>query len=136
MSRVLVIDDDPSIRFTLDAVLSDAGLEVETCPGGREGLEAFEARGADVVLTDLAMPEVDGMAVLEGVRAVDPAVPVLILTAHGSERVAVAAMKAGAFEYLPKPFDPEEIVLAIRRGIETHAALLERMGELRTAQSA
>ena len=132
MPRVLVIDDDPSIRFTLDAVLSDAGLEVETCPGGREGLEAFEARGADVVLTDLAMPEVDGMAVLEGVRALDPAVPVLILTAHGSERVAVAAMKAGAFEYLPKPFDPEEIVLAIRRGIETHALRLEN-ARLRTA---
>jgi CheY-like chemotaxis protein len=120
MPRVLVIDDDASIRYTLDAVLSDAGMEVEGCPGGREGLEAFEARSADVVLTDLAMPEVDGLAVLAGVRALDPAVPVLILTAHGSERVAVAAMKAGAFEYLPKPFDPEELVLAVRRGIETH----------------
>lgn len=132
MPRVLVIDDDASIRYTLDAVLSDAGMEVEGCPGGREGLEAFEARSADVVLTDLAMPEVDGLAVLAGVRALDPAVPVLILTAHGSERVAVAAMKAGAFEYLPKPFDPEELVLAVRRGIETHRLRVEN-ARLRTA---
>ena len=57
MSRVLVIDDDASLRFTLEAVLSDAGLVVETCDGGASGLAAFEARGADVVLTDLAMPE-------------------------------------------------------------------------------
>ena len=114
MSRVLVIDDDASLRFTLEAVLSDAGLVVETCDGGACGLAAFEARGADVVLTDLAMPDMDGMQVLERMRASDPSVPVLMLTAHGSERVAVAAMKAGAFDYIPKPFDPDELVLAVQ----------------------
>jgi two-component system response regulator AtoC len=118
MSRVLVIDDDASLRFTLEAVLSDAGLVVETCDGGASGLAAFEARGADVVLTDLAMPEMDGMQVLERMRASDPSVPVLMLTAHGSERVAVAAMKAGASDYIPKPFDPDELVLAVRRACE------------------
>src|SRR3974390_1336141 len=101
MTRVLVIDDDASLRFTLEAVLSDAGLVVEACDGGPTGLGAFEARGADVVLTDLAMPEMDGMQVLERMRASDPSVPVLILTAHGSERVAVAAMKSGPFHYIP-----------------------------------
>src|SRR5258708_16113347 len=118
MSRVLVIDDDESLRFTLEAVLTDAGLVVETCDGGASGLAAFEARGADVVLTDLAMPEMDGMGVLERMRAADPSVPVLMLTAHGSERVAVMAMKAGAFDYIPKPFDPDELALAVRRAIE------------------
>jgi two-component system response regulator AtoC len=118
MSRVLVIDDDPSLRFTLEAVLSDAGLIVETVDGGASGLAAFEARGADLVLTDLAMPGVDGMQVLERLRASDPSVPVLMLTAHGSERVAVAAMKAGAFDYIPKPFDPDELVIAVRRGLD------------------
>jgi two-component system response regulator AtoC len=118
MSRVLVIDDDASLRFTLEAVLSDAGLVVEACDGGASGLAAFEARGADIVLTDLAMPEVDGMHVLERMRASDPSVPVFMLTAHGSERVAVAAMKAGAFDYMPKPFDPDELVLAVRRAID------------------
>jgi two-component system response regulator AtoC len=125
MPRVLVIDDDASLRFTLEAVLSDAGLSVETCDTGAHGLVAFEARGADVVLTDLAMPEMDGMQVLERLRAQDPSVPVIMLTAHGSERVAVAAMKAGAHDYLPKPFDPDELALVVKRGIETRALRLQ-----------
>jgi two-component system response regulator AtoC len=116
--RVLVVDDDASLRFTLEAVLSDAGFVVEACESGATALAAFEARGADVVLTDLAMPEMDGMQVLERMRASDPSVPLLMLTAHGSERVAVAAMKAGAFDYIPKPFDPDELVLAVRRATE------------------
>jgi two-component system response regulator AtoC len=131
MSRVLVIDDDASLRFTLEAVLSDAGLVVETCEDGAAGLAAFEARGADVVLTDLAMPEMDGMQVLERMRAADPSVPVLMLTAHGSERVAVTAIKAGAFDYIPKPFDPDELALAVRRAIDWRALRLQN-ARLRT----
>jgi two-component system response regulator AtoC len=131
MSRVLVIDDDASLRFTLEAVLSDAGLLVEACDGGTSGLAAFEARGADVVLTDMAMPGMDGMQVLERMRANDPSVPVLMLTAHGSERVAVAAMKAGAFDYIPKPFDPDELVLAVRRAAEWRELRLQN-ARLRT----
>jgi two-component system response regulator AtoC len=129
--RVLVVDDDASLRFALEAVLSDAGLVVEACEGGSSALAAFEARGADVVLTDLAMPEMDGMQVLERVRASDPSVPVLMLTAHGSERVAVAAMKAGAFDYIPKPFDPDELVLAVRRATEWRELRLQN-ARLRT----
>jgi two-component system, NtrC family, response regulator AtoC len=134
MSRVLVIDDDASLRFTLEAVLSDAGLVVETCDGGAAGLAAFDVRGADVVLTDLAMPDVDGMQVLARLRASDPSVPVLMLTAHGSERVAVAAMKAGAFDYIPKPFDPDELVLAVRRAVEWRELRLQN-ARLRTEAS-
>ena len=125
MSRVLVIDDDAALRYTLEAVLSDAGLQVEACDGGASGLAAFEARGADVVLTDLAMPNMDGMQVLARMRALDPSVPVVMLTAHGSERVAVAAMKAGAQDYLPKPFDPDELVLSVKRATETRELRLE-----------
>ena len=90
-SRVLVIDDDASMRFTLEAVLGDAGLQVESSADGASALQAFEARGADAVLTDLAMSEMDGLQVLERLRAQDPGVPVLMLTAHGSERIAVAS---------------------------------------------
>jgi two-component system response regulator AtoC len=134
MQRVLVIDDDASLRYTLEAVLSDAGFAVEAVDGGEKGLVAFDVRGADVVLTDLAMPEMDGMQVLERLRAQDPSVPVLMLTAHGSERLAVAAMKAGASDYLPKPFDPDELVLSVKRATEVRALRLEN-ARLRTQAS-
>ncbi|HSQ63618.1 MAG TPA: sigma-54 dependent transcriptional regulator [Polyangiaceae bacterium] len=134
MPRVLVIDDDASLRYTLEAVLGDAGFTVEAASSGPEGLGSFEARGADVVLTDLALPGMDGMQVLESLRAQDPSVPVLMLTAHGSERVAVAAMKAGAFDYLPKPFDPDELVLSVRRATETRDLRLQN-ARLRTESS-
>jgi len=129
--RVLVVDDDASLRFTLEAVLGDAGFTVESCASGGSALQAFEARGADAVLTDLAMTEMDGLQVLERLRAQDPSVPVLMLTAHGSERIAVAAMKAGAYDYLPKPFDPEEIVLAVRRAVEARSLRMQN-ARLRT----
>jgi len=125
VGRVLVIDDDASLRFALEAVLGDAGLTVVTCASGAAGLQAFESSGTDAVLSDLAMPEMDGLAVLAGLRALDPGIPVIMLTAHGSERIAVAAMKAGAYDYLPKPFDPDEIVLAVRRAIETRSLRLQ-----------
>ena len=134
MPRVLVIDDEPAMRFTLEAVLGDAGHEIETADGGASGLAAFEARGADVIITDLAMPEVDGMQVLATMRVMDPGVPVMMLTAHGSERVAVAAMKAGAFDYVPKPFDPDEILLAVQRAADTRKLRLEN-ARLRTEAS-
>ena len=132
--RVLVIDDESAMRFTLEAVLGDAGFDVHTADGGAAGIADFEAHGADVVLTDLAMPDVDGMKVLATLRVQDPSVPVMMLTAHGSERVAVAAMKAGAFDYIPKPFDPDELVLAVKRGVETRALRLEN-ARLRTETS-
>jgi two-component system response regulator AtoC len=128
---VLVVDDDASLRFTLEAVLGDVGFNVESCANGASALQAFEARGADAVLTDLAMAEMDGLQVLERLRAQDPSVPVLMLTAHGSERIAVAAMKAGAYDYLPKPFDPEEIVLAVRRAVEARLLRMQN-ARLRT----
>jgi two-component system response regulator AtoC len=134
MARVLVIDDEASMRFTLEAVLGDAGHDVETAETGASGVAAFEARGADVVITDLAMPDGDGMTVLATMRVQDPGVPVMMLTAHGSERVAVAAMKAGAFDYLPKPFDPDEIVLAVTRAVDTRKLRLEN-ARLRTEAS-
>jgi two-component system response regulator AtoC len=131
MTRVLVIDDDASLRFTLEAVLSDAGFVVEACDSGESGLAGFDARGADVVLTDLAMPVMDGMQLLERLRASDPSVPVLMVTAHGSERLAVAAMKSGAFDYIPKPFDPDELVLAVRRAADWRELRLQN-ARLRT----
>src|SRR3954447_18512214 len=132
--RALVIDDDSSLRFTLELVLSDAGLTVEAHDNGAAALTAFEARGADVVLTDLSMPEMNGMEVLREIHTHDPGVPVIVLTAHGSERVAVAAMKAGAYNYLAKPFEPEELVMTVRRAIEVRS-LRQQNALLRTGSA-
>src|ERR1700677_4021827 len=134
MQRILVIDDDAALRYTLEAVLSDAGFAVETADSGEKGLAAFETRGSDVVLTDLAMPEMDGMQVLERLRALDPSVPVLMLTAHGSERVAVSGRKAEPSDYLPKPFAPDELVLSVKRATEIRSLRLEN-ARLRTQAS-
>jgi two-component system response regulator AtoC len=116
--RVLVVDDEPALRFTVEQVLGAAGLAVVEAASGAEALERLEGVGA--VVTDLAMPGMDGMALLREVRARDPLLPVLLLTARGDERAAVGAMKAGAYDYLPKPFQKDELVLAVRRALEAH----------------
>jgi DNA-binding NtrC family response regulator len=116
MGRILLVDDEPGVLFTLREVLLDRHHEPETARSGREALQKLE--GVEVVVTDLAMPEMDGLEVLRQVRDRDATLPVLLLTAHGSERVAVSAMKAGAYDYLTKPFDIDEVVLVVERALE------------------
>jgi two-component system response regulator AtoC len=116
MGRILLVDDEPGVLFTLREVLLDRHHEPETARSGREALQKLE--GVEVVITDLAMPEMDGLEVLRQVRDRDATLPVLLLTAHGSERVAVSAMKAGAYDYLTKPFDIDEVVLVVERALE------------------
>jgi two-component system response regulator AtoC len=116
---VIVVDDEAGVRFTLAEVLGDAGLAVEACATGDEALARLD--GADVVLTDLVMPGMDGLALLREVRARDPDLPVVLLTAHGDTRTAVRAVKAGAYDYLHKPFDTDELVLTVRRALEARA---------------
>ncbi len=116
MGRILLVDDEPGVLFTLREVLLDRQHEPETARSGREALQKLE--GVEVVVTDLAMPEMDGLEVLRQVRDRDATLPVLLLTAHGSERVAVSAMKAGAYDYLTKPFDIDEVVLVVERALE------------------
>ncbi|MEM9068003.1 MAG: sigma-54 dependent transcriptional regulator [Myxococcota bacterium] len=116
MAHVLVVDDERSVRFTLTEVLEDRGHKVTACRRGRDALQ--RAPDVDVVLTDLRMPEMSGLALLEALRATEPTLPVILLTARGSEADAVAAMKLGAHDYLTKPFDNDELTLAIERAIE------------------
>jgi DNA-binding NtrC family response regulator len=117
MGRVLLVDDEPAVLFTVREVLEERGHEVVAARSGAEALEKWE--GCETVLTDLAMPGMDGLALLEALRKLDPSLPVLLLTAHGSEKVAVQAMKAGAWDYLTKPFDIDEVAMTVERALET-----------------
>ncbi len=116
--HVLVVDDDPGVRYTLREILASEGLAVEEAADGAEALARFEAQPAPLVLTDLRMPGMDGMELLRRLAARHPAPRVVLITAHGSERQAVEAMKSGAYDYFRKPFETEELLAVVRRAVE------------------
>jgi len=116
--RVLLAEDDPGVRYTLRELLESAGLDVEEAADGTEALARFDAAPAPLVVTDLRMPRMDGMELLRQLRARSPQPRVVVVTAHGSERTAVEAMRAGAWDYFRKPFDPEELQAVVRRAAE------------------
>ena len=118
MARVLIVDDERKMRRVLQILLEQMGLESVAAANGEEALERFGAEKVDVVLTDLKMPGMSGVDLLAKIRAVDPDVPVIVLTAHGTVQTAVAAMKQGAFDYILKPFDVQAIELVIRNALE------------------
>lgn len=116
--RALVVDDEKNVAYMLKAVLETRGWQVETAENGRAGLDAFLVRRHDVVVTDLSMPVMDGLALLRAVHAAAPQTPVVLVTARGNERVAVEAMKAGAWDYFRKPFDNDEVLASLERAGE------------------
>src|SRR4051812_26138711 len=119
MARILVADDEPGLReFITDSLELDEHTVVPA-KDGREAAKLLDERGFDLVLTDLKMPGLDGMALLRKVRAEQPEVEVIVMTAHGTVDNAVEAMKLGAFEYLQKPLSgPDELRLLVARAVE------------------
>jgi DNA-binding NtrC family response regulator len=113
--RILVVDDEPAIRFSLAELLADEGHEVREAAHAPAALGELEAAPADLVICDLRMPAMDGLQLLEEVAARHPETPVVLMTAHGDERTAVKALHLGAYDYLPKPFDNEEVRALVRR---------------------
>jgi DNA-binding NtrC family response regulator len=131
--RVLVVDDDPGVRYTIREILASEGVDADEAADGEEALARFEAAPVPLVITDLRMPRMDGMELLRRLAARAPAPRVVVITAHGSERQAVEAMKAGAWDYFRKPFENEELLAVVRRAVEAVqlAAENERLtGEL------
>jgi DNA-binding NtrC family response regulator len=116
MSRVLVVDDDSGMLLSLKGLLASHGQETVVASTGQEALERLE--GVDAVITDFAMPGMDGLQLVRAIHDRDETLPVILLTAHGSERVAVQAMKSGAYDYMTKPFDGDEFTLVIGRALE------------------
>ena len=115
--RVLVVDDDPEIRKVVGMRLEALGLQVTAVGGSREALAALDAGGFDLALFDLRMEPMDGIALMEAARERLPGLPVLIMTAHGSIEDAVAAIQRGAFDYLTKPVNPEELRARVGRAL-------------------
>jgi DNA-binding NtrC family response regulator len=132
-ARILVVDDERALRLALKGLLSKEGYQVETASSGEEAIKLLEPGAFHVVITDLSMEGVGGMQVLEHVHDVDPECAVIMITAYGSEKIAVQAMKLGAADYLPKPFDNDELRVVVRRVVENaqlrrdHRRLLEQV---------
>ncbi len=117
--RVLIVDDEMAMRLALKGLLARQGYEVETADSGEAAIRVIEPERFHVVITDLSMRGASGMDVLAHARQVDPDLGVIMITAFGSEKIAVQAMKLGAFDYLPKPFDNDEVRMVVRRVLET-----------------
>ena len=109
MAHVLIVDDEPNIRRVLAAMLKREGYETTAAADGEQALAVLHRTPVDVVVTDLVMPRIGGLELLREVRARHPDVPVIMITAHGTVDTAVEAMKAGAFDYIAKPFEQEEL---------------------------
>ena len=127
MSSVLVIDDKESIRKMLQQTLVAEGHEVESAANGFEGIKKSKSRQYDVVLTDLKMPDMDGISVLSAVKEENPDASVIVMTAYGTIETAVEAMKRGAFDFVTKPFDTDHLNVMIKRAMETRQLMNENL---------
>jgi two-component system nitrogen regulation response regulator GlnG len=115
--KVWVVDDDRSIRWVLEKALSQAGMVVECFDNGEALLQQLERKQPDVIVSDIRMPGLDGLSLLTHIREQNPDLPVIITTAHSDLDSAVESYQRGAFEYLPKPFDIEEVVAVTQRAL-------------------
>ena len=118
MTRVLIVDDEPGLRQSLGLLLSGAGYEVVSERNGREGLDRALAESFDLLLCDVRMPELDGIGFLRAYQEKGGTGLVVMMSAYGREDAAIAAMQEGAYDYLPKPFRPDEVILTLKKAEE------------------
>jgi two-component system NtrC family response regulator len=116
--RILIIDDEPTLRESLQVALSASGYEVQTARTGEEGLTLFTRENPDLILLDHWLPGINGDLVLQRIKEADPEIPVIIMTAQGSVDLAVQSMKMGAFDFLVKPFELDQIEALVQKGLE------------------
>src|SRR3954463_10087257 len=127
--QVLIVDDEPNLRKILAAQLSRDGYDVMLAEDGEQGLSLLREHHIDLVITDLKMPKVDGMTLLREAIKEHPDLPIVMITAHGTVDTAVEALKLGAFDYLTKPFDKDEVRQIVAKALRTR----ELRGEEATA---
>ncbi len=122
---ILLVDDDASLRRVLAHHLSEAGYQVLTAANGKEGLEVFTSQQVEMVITDIQMPELSGLELMRRISVMSPDVVALVITAFGSIETAVEAMKLGAYDYITKPFNREELLLTVSKGLQYTALVRE-----------
>jgi len=119
--RILIIEDDPDGRRSVVEAVEDGGFEAVSAATGKEGVKLFQEGEFDSVLSDLVLPDIDGIEVLARIRKMDEQMPVLIMTAYGTISSSVKALKNGAYDYITKPLDLDDLQSKIRRAVETRA---------------
>jgi len=141
--RILIVDDEEAIREVVSTLLTAQGYQCQTAGNGEEAINKMREGGFDLVLSDLVMPGVDGLKLIELVRGYDPEVPVIMVTAMHDISTAIEAMRRGAYDYILKPFEKEQLFLSVRRALEHRRLIyenrlyqqeLERRVEERTLQ--
>jgi DNA-binding NtrC family response regulator len=125
MAKILIIDDEKSIRNTLQEVLEYEKYEVEQAENGPEGIEKFQAEKFDIVLCDIKMPRMDGIEVMESLLSLIPDVPVIMISGHANIDTAVEAIKKGAFDFIEKPLDLNRLLITIRNAMDKSHLITE-----------
>lgn len=142
--RIMVVDDELHVRNSIAPLLEMQGYQAESFADGIGALESFRRRGSDLVLSDVKMPGMDGVELLGRIRAVDPDIPVILMTAYADLDMAINAVKLGAYDFILKPFDPECLLVAVAKGLKYRClcnlerdynaslekAVIEKAGEL------
>ncbi len=126
-AQILIIDDEEAIRDAMHQVLSREGYQIKEAREGKEGLELFQKETFHLVFLDLKLPGIKGMDILTQMKETSPETPVIIITGYSSIESAVEAMKKGAFDYMPKPFTPDELRVVTRKALESRRMLMENM---------
>jgi putative nucleotidyltransferase with HDIG domain len=129
--KILVVDDEEAIREVISTLLEAQGYSCTVCSNGRLALDAFRRDSFDLVLSDIVMPEMDGLKLLAELRQDDPDVPVIMVTAMHDISIALEAIRAGAYDYILKPFEKDQLHLSVRRALEHRQLVIEN----RTYQS-
>lgn len=119
MNKILVVDDELNMRLVLKTLLKKEGYDVATASDGLEALKVLKSGDVNVIVTDMKMPKLDGMGLLDRVMREYPSTPVIIITAHGTVATAVDALKKGAFDYITKPFEQDELKSVIHKAVKT-----------------
>ncbi len=127
MHSILIVDDEPNYLVILSELLRDEGFEVFTAPNGSNGLELVREVDLDMVITDMQMPNMDGLEFLAAIKKINADLPVIMITAFAQVEKAVAAMQAGAFNYLAKPFSNNELIVTINKAIQHYSLIRENI---------